>query len=210
MSAQTLLSLSGVTPAIGNANNAALILIDAQEEYRSGALELDALDAALTNAARLLAHWRKSGGTVIHVVHHSAPGAAVFNPDSRLVDIMDEVAPVPGETIITKHVPNSFGNTNLHETLQKTATKNVVLAGFMTHLCVSTTARMAHQAGYGVTVASDASATRALPIPASVAALTPTTTPDIMPASTLHQAELIMLADIFAAIATTAQIIDAG
>lgn len=210
MTAQTLLSLSGITPAIGNVDNAALIIIDAQEEYRSGALKLHGLEAALKNVAHLLAHWRRHKGPVIHIVHHSPAGAAIFNPDDRYVEIMPEVAPMANETIIVKHVPNAFGNTNLHETLQSNSLKNVVLAGFMTHLCISTTARMAHQTGYGVTVASDACATRDLPVPAAIGPDTPTDTSGVIPANILHRAELAMLADIFATIASTAQITDAG
>ena len=70
MSAQTMLQIAGAALPLGTPKNAALIVIDAQEEYRDGALSLSGLAPALDNVARLIAHWRENGGTVIHFVHH--------------------------------------------------------------------------------------------------------------------------------------------
>lgn len=210
MTAKTILSLANAQPAIGTPENAALIIIDAQEEYRSGALPLSGLDDALANAASLLDHWRNKGGMVIHIVHHGAPGGAVFDPDGEYVAILPEVRPQADEEVLVKNVPNSFGHTGLDDILKKAGLKNIVLAGFMTHLCVSTTARMGHQGGYGVTVIADATATRDLPVPPTLT--TATNCHDrasVIPAEILHKAELAMLGDIFATIARTDAVIAA-
>ncbi|RCK42459.1 isochorismatase [Thalassospira profundimaris] len=204
MSAQTLLSLANANPAPGTPENAALILIDAQEEYRSGALPLPGIKGALENAASLLAHWRAKGGLVVHIVHHSGPGDVIFDPNGDFVAILPEVVPQDDEAIHIKNVPNSFGGTGLQESLEKAGRKNIVLAGFMTHLCVSTTARAGHELGYGVTVVSDATATRDLPLPNAIAgAEQADSTASFIAADKLHQAELTMLGDIFATIAST-------
>ena len=50
-------------------------------------------------------------------------------------------------------------------TLKKLGRTQLVIAGFMTHMCVSSTARAALDLGYKATVAADAAATRDLPDP---------------------------------------------
>ncbi|OKH87993.1 cysteine hydrolase family protein [Thalassospira sp. TSL5-1] len=208
MSAKTLLSLANATPAPGTPENAALILIDAQEEYRSGMLSLPGIKGALKNAAKLLAHWRAKGGLVVHIVHHSGPGAPIFDTEREFVTILPEVAAQEGEAIHIKNVPNSFGGTGLKESLEKAGLKNIVLAGFMTHLCVSTTARAGHEMGYGVTVVSDATATRDLPLPSAIAGTEQAdSATSFIAADKLHQAELTMLGDIFATIASSESLI---
>ncbi|MGH8435567.1 MAG: cysteine hydrolase, partial [Pseudomonas sp.] len=52
---QTLLQLTGRSYAPASLSHACLLIIDAQEEYRSGALPLPGLDAAVSEIASLLA-----------------------------------------------------------------------------------------------------------------------------------------------------------
>lgn len=57
--------------------------------------------------------------------------------------------------VISKHFSGSFKNTELHEHLQSIPEdqgKKIVLAGYMVHLCASTTARQGHELGYEVIV----------------------------------------------------------
>ncbi len=117
MSAQTLLSLANAPPSPSTPKDAALIIIDAQEEYRSGALPLPGVTQALEKIALLQAHWRTKGGLVLHVVHHGDPGEGIFDPTGDFAAIMPEVAPQEGETIHIKNVPNSFGGTGLQDSL---------------------------------------------------------------------------------------------
>jgi len=69
-----------------------------------------------------------------------------------------------------------------------------VLAGFMTHMCVSSTARAALDLGYQTTVVADACATRDLPRPGG----------GTIAAADLHAAELAALADRFAIVCDAA------
>ncbi|AXO13668.1 cysteine hydrolase family protein [Thalassospira indica] len=197
MTAKTIFDIAGAVLPTGTPKDAALIVIDAQEEYRDGKLKLSGLSPALANIQTLLAHWRDQGGTVIHVQHHAE---GLFDPSGPYAAIMPEVAPRNGEAVLTKAVPSSFGNTNLEELLTKAGLKHVVLTGFMTHVCVSTTARVADEKGLAVSVVSDATATRDLPD-----AITGTT----VPAADIHNHELTMLADTFAKIVTTKDILAA-
>ena len=197
MTAKTIFDLAGASLVTGTPDDAALIVIDAQEEYRSGKLQLSGLEPPLANIQKLLSHWRAQGGTVIHIQHHAT---GLFDPSGPYAAIMAEVAPKEGEAILTKSVPSSFGGTGLDELLQQGGFKQVVITGFMTHVCVSTTARVADEKGYGVTVVSDATTTRDLPDAISGKAI---------PAADLHRHELTMLGDTFAKIVSTSDILAA-
>ena len=197
MSAKSIFEILGVELPTGSARDAALIVIDAQEEYRSGRLKLSGLEPALDNVARLIAHWRVQNGTLIHIQHH---GQGLFDPEGPYAKIMGEVAPRDGEPILTKNVPNAFGGTNLRDLIEQAGLKHVVLSGFMTHVCVSTTARSANEQGLQVTIAGDAVTTRDLPATTDQAAI---------PAAELNRAELAILADAFAKVVTTEDIIRA-
>tara|TARA_E500000318_G_scaffold73985_1_gene68646 strand:+ start:1765 stop:2358 length:594 start_codon:yes stop_codon:yes gene_type:complete len=197
MTAKTIFDIAGAVLPTGSPKDAALIVIDAQEEYRDGQLKLSGLAPALANIQTLLAHWRNQGGTVIHVQHRAT---GLFDPSGPYAAIMPEVAPNAGEDVVTKSVPSSFGNTNLEELLTNAGLKHVVLTGFMTHVCVSTTARAADEKGFAVTVISDATATRDLP---------DAITGDMVLAADIHRHELTMLADTFAKIVPTKDILAA-
>ena len=58
---QTMLQLSGRSYNPATLTNATLLVIDVQEEYRSGVLALPALDRALPEITRLLAAARAAG-----------------------------------------------------------------------------------------------------------------------------------------------------
>ena len=68
---------------------------------------------------------------------------------------MADVAPLPGEVIITKHVNSAFIGTDLQARLDAAG----VSAGSSTDHCVSTTTRMAANLGYTVRLVSDGCAT---------------------------------------------------
>jgi nicotinamidase-related amidase len=142
----------------------------------------------------LLKAARAAHAPVIHVVQRGRPGG-LFDPAGDAFKIAPQAAALAGETVIEKPLPNSFAQTDLHAALQATGRKSLVIAGFMTHMCVSATARSALDHGYSTTVVADAVATRALPDPLGGA--------DI-PASQLHRTALAELADRFATIARVA------
>jgi nicotinamidase-related amidase len=194
--AQTLLQMAGAKPQPAKLSDAALIVIDAQNEYVSGKLPLDGVDAALGNVAVLLKAARAARAPVIHIVQRGRPGG-LFDPTGDAFRIAPQAAATAGETVIEKSLPNSFAQTDLHAALQATGRKSLVIAGFMTHMCVSATARSALDHGYSTTVVADAVATRALPDPLGGA--------DI-PASQLHRTALAELADRFATIAQVANL----
>ena len=142
----------------------ALVIIDIQNDYfPGGAATLSGPDAAADNAARLLAAFRKLGRPVFHVQHVSIrEGASFFLPGTPGVDIHTAVAPREGETVVRKHFPNAFRDTGLEEALRLANVRHLCVAGMMSHMCIDTSVRAAADKGYGVTLAHDACATKAL------------------------------------------------
>ena len=145
---KTLLQMAGVNPTPAKLSEAAVVIIDAQN-----------VDAALARITDLLAAARTAGAPVIHVAQRGRPGG-LFDPESESFKFATQAAPRAGEPVVHKPLPNAFAKTDLQEKLQATGKKAPVVAGFMTHMCVSATARSALDHGYAVTVAADAVATR--------------------------------------------------
>jgi nicotinamidase-related amidase len=189
-SARTLLDIAGAPGHPSALDRSVLILIDAQRDYLDGFLPLVGIEPALEEAAKLLALARRAGVPVVHIVHHGKPGAALFDPAGPGSQILPAVAPVDGEIIIVKGLPNSFAGTGLDQTLKQIGRPELILAGFITHMCVSATARAALDLGYRNTVVANATATRDLP----------DGTGGVVPAAELHRANLVALSDRFSII----------
>ncbi len=149
-------------------DRAALVVIDAQQEYFAplGRMVLPDGPAAVRRIARALAWARARGLPVVHIVHESRrPGAALFAPGSPALAVHPEAQPAAGEPVLTKHLPGSFTGTPLETLLRERGVERVVLAGFMTQMCVDTTARQAAHRGFGVTILADATAAAAVKAP---------------------------------------------
>jgi len=142
----------------------ALVLIDLQNDYfPGGRMELVGADAAVAQAAALLATFRARQLPVIHIQHVSTrAGAGFFLPDTPGVEIHAAVQPAAGETRIVKHFPSSFRETDLQARLRELGATQLVFAGMMTHMCVDTTVRAATDLGFACRLAHDACATRNL------------------------------------------------
>ena len=195
-SPETLLQMRGLAIAPARLSQSALVIIDAQGEYRSGNMALPGIDPALARIAELLARARAAGTPIFHVAQIGQAGT-LFDPGSERGAILPQAAPVAGEPVIMKRLPNGFAGTELHERLQQAGRNTLIVAGFMTHMCISASVRAALDLGYQSTVIADATATRALPAPDGGAAIS---------ADAVHRTALAELADRFAAVVGAGEI----
>jgi nicotinamidase-related amidase len=170
--------------------DSAVVIVDAQREYLDGKVPLHGIEAALIEIATLLARARAASVPVFHIVHHTQPGASIFAPDSPMSAIIDSVKPVGDEPIIKKNLPSAFVNTELAQYLKQTGRTELVVAGFMTHMCINATTRSAVDLGFNPTVIGSACATRDLPAPDGTT----------IPAETVHRSNLASLADLLACV----------
>ena len=159
--AMTMLQMSGLAPTPATMADGVLLIVDAQREYTDGLLPLTGVQAAVDALAVLLDKARSAKAPVIHV-RHKGPGKA-FNPSSTGYEIVKQLAPRDGETVVDKGLPNAFAGTELAKHLAGTSRKNLIVGGFMTHMCISATVRSATDHGFMCTVAADTVATRDLP-----------------------------------------------
>lgn len=188
--AKTLLQLAGADLNPPRLGDAALVLIDIQNEYLAGPLALPGARPAIARATTLLARAREAGATVIHVAHRGKAGS-LFDRSADRGAIVAELSPRAGEPVIEKELPNSFAGTDLKARLDVIGRNNIVLAGFMTHMCVSSTARAALDLGFRTTIDADACATRDLPDGVG----------GTLDAQIIHEVALAELSDRFAIIA---------
>lgn len=203
---QTIRNIAGIAPVAQlDPAATALVLIDFQNEYFEGELRgklpiPDGLQAA-RNAARLAAWADRLGIPVFHVQHLGAAGGVLFARDSAMADIHPLLTPAPRHRIVTKDRVASFAGTDLHAQLQALGVNTLVVAGLMTHMCVSTAVREARSFGaasYRVVVAADASATR------DIAGWDG----GVVGHAELHRAALTALHDNFADVRTTNAILE--
>ncbi|QOZ33479.1 cysteine hydrolase family protein [Bradyrhizobium sp. CCBAU 53421] len=160
--AKTLMQLAGIDLTPPRLGDSCLVLIDIQNEYLAGPLALPDAGPAIARATALLGRARESGAKIIHIAHKGAPGS-LFDRSAERGVIVAPLKPRPGEIVIEKQLPNAFAGTDLNAQLAATGRKELVLAGFMTHMCVSSTARAALDLGFRTTIDADSCATRDLP-----------------------------------------------
>ncbi len=149
-----------------NTKNAALIVIEMQEVFRSDMGMIS--DKQIANVKELIKYADKNGMKVIYVRHNDSGkdsnhmvdwwGGDKVEVDSDGWQIIKELN-TTGQTIIDKNQYSAFFNTNLDEILKANNVKDVVISGVMTNCCCETASRDAFMRGYNVFFVSDATAT---------------------------------------------------
>ena len=158
---KTLRDIAGLGHKAAALKDSALILIDIQNTYRHGVMQLTHVEPAILQAQLLLNKARDLNIPVIHIQHDAGVGSP-YDINAEIGAIADEVAPIRGEKVIVKNYPNAFIQTTLDAELKALGIQNIVLAGFMTHMCVNSTAHGGFNLGYAPTVIASATATRPL------------------------------------------------
>ena len=118
----------------------------------------------IDRAGRLVDRFRKYGRLVVLVnVDAVPPGRTDRNagaPRPRLskesTEFIDEFAPEPTDLVVTKHSRSAFAGTGLADDLRSRGITQVVVVGIASGAGVESTARDAHEAGFNVTLPTDA------------------------------------------------------
>lgn len=139
----------------------ALIIIDLQ----NGIVGLPAVHPiadVVTRSCTLAAAFRRHGLPVVLVnVDGGAPGRTERPrpggpfPDGW-TDLIPELDRQPGDIMVTKRTWGAFASTDLERQLWARGVTQVVIAGVATGTGVESTARQAYEAGFNVTLATDA------------------------------------------------------
>lgn len=186
-----------MTSPIPALTRTALLLIDVQRGFDDPQWGTRNNPEAETNIARLLRVWRAHNGPIVHIQHHSTEPDSPLRPGQPGVELKAEAHPKGDEPLFQKRVNSAFTGTDLEAHLETNGIDTVVIVGLTTNHCVSTTARVAENLGYGVVVVDDATA-----------AFDHVDHPGrYFDAETLHAAALANLHEEFAAIKNTEAVI---
>jgi nicotinamidase-related amidase len=175
----------------------ALVVIDVQNEYVTGGLPIvhPPVEVGLANIAAAVDAANATGIPVVLVRHTEPdPSGGIFVAGTPAWELHDDVASRPHVAVVDKNLPGSFTGTELDDVLAQHDVDSLVIAGWMTHMCVDSTTREAMHRGLDVTVLTDATGT----IDVS----------DDLPAALVHRVELGVLGDGFARLASTAAWVD--
>lgn len=174
----------------------ALVVIDVQNEYFDGPLEVQhpPREQSLAQVVAAMAVAAEHGLPVVVVQHAFPEGAPVFAVGSAGHELHPDVAArVDGSTKrVSKSRASVFAGTDVGAWLAEHAVERIVLVGYMTNNCVIGTAAAAADLGLGVEVLSDATGAIALANEAGTAS-----------AQQVHETLMVLLNSNFAAVATT-------
>lgn len=163
----------------------AVVMIDMQNMYLQqekrdvfGWPPIWNFDEVVAECAALLAEARAQGMPIIYTRQVSRPdgadampsmrrlqekmaadGTPIGEPDEWSSQILDAVAPQPGDIVIEKHRWDAFFNTDLENILRNQGAERLIVAGLQTNVCVETTSRTGMMKNFQVAVPEDAVST---------------------------------------------------
>jgi nicotinamidase-related amidase len=140
-------------------SSVALLLVDVQQGLDDPLWGARNNPDAEQRIADLLTVWRATSRPVIHVQHLSLLPQSPLREDAPGHAFKVQARPIGDEPVFQKHVNSAFIGTELEAHLRSNGIDSLVIVGITTDHCVSTTARMAANLGFDVTVVEDATTT---------------------------------------------------
>lgn len=176
--------------------SSALIVIDVQQEYFTGAWPIvhPDRDVAAEHIVAAMRAATAAGIPVVVVQHREPAGSNVFADGSAGQELHPAIAAEHHDHQLFKTYPGCFTGTDLDEWLAARSVDELVLCGFMTHMCVDSTARQALHADLAAIVLADATGTLDVEAPDGTT----------IPARQVHETELAVIGSAFASIVNTA------
>ena len=141
-----------------------LVVIDAQNEFSpSGKRPVVGHAQALEAIQRRVAEARSEGRPIAWIRHHNRPNdPPAFLPGTWGAELSPGLGPDPArrddETLLQKETSGAFAGTALEDWLAGHGERQILLVGFFTFGCLSTTAREALDRGYAVAIDPDGTA----------------------------------------------------
>jgi nicotinamidase-related amidase len=178
----------------------ALIVIDVQNEYVTGDLPIEYPDiqTSLVNIGRAMDAAQAAGVPVVVVQNFAPAGSPIFARGSAGAELHPVVAQRPHDHYVEKALPSAFTGTDLADWLAAREIDTLTVVGYMTHNCDASTIN--HAVHAGLTVEFLADATGAVPYENAAG---------VASAEEIHRVFSVVLHSRFAAVATTAQWLDA-
>ena len=162
---------------------AALVIVDMLNDFvhprgstaLNGGRSVDAGRAAIGSIRELARAARSAGVPVVYIQHSTPPdhGAAsgpwldarrraVYSGPDICLDgtwgqqVVEELAPQQGDTVVKKHRYSGFAGTGLDGLLRERGRETIVVCGVSTNVCVESTARQGFDLDYYVVIPEDA------------------------------------------------------
>ncbi|MGZ5198659.1 MAG: cysteine hydrolase family protein [Telluria sp.] len=179
-----------------NSPRRALIVIDVQDEYVTGGLQIayPARATSLANIGKAMDAAHAAHVPVVVVQNWTAPGAPLFAKGSSGWQLHEVVASRPRDHYIEKQLPSAFAGTDLAAWIREQGIDTLTIVGYMTHNCVAATVYAALHAGLAVEVLDDATGSVPYANRAGVAS-----------ARQIHETFLVVFQSRFAAVLPTAE-----
>ncbi|KAG4095235.1 isochorismatase family hydrolase [Neocallimastix lanati (nom. inval.)] len=173
-------------------NNSVLLLISAQQEFNPecGKIPAHNFKTSSESLRFCLETARLNKVPIIHVMTVCDPNSELFAVGNATTKPIQYLEPKSDEKVVMKTTPNAFLKTDLKEKIDATGRKNLIIAGYSTHLSVDSTVRAAYELGYNVTVVANACGDRDIPDGMK----------NIVTGNKLHQATLATLNDQYATV----------
>jgi nicotinamidase-related amidase len=176
--------------------NRALVLVDVQQQYFSGPLEIQypAHTDSLPRITAAIDAATEAGVPVVVVQHSGGPTAPVFNPTTPEYALHPDVQARRQDDWkrVTKQFGSVFAGTDLLAWLRERDVDTITLVGYMTNNCIIASAAEAETHAIAVEVLSDATGAISIANAAGQA-----------DAETVHRTLMAVLQSNFASVATT-------
>src|SRR5690348_11538450 len=114
----------------------ALLVIDVQNEYFSGALPVTYPEQSLEHIMQAIDAANKAAIPVV-LIQHTAPQeeSKTFRKGSDAWQLHPEIAARKHNLLLEKHLPGSFTGTSLESWLRERGVDSLVISGYMTQMC---------------------------------------------------------------------------
>jgi nicotinamidase-related amidase len=186
------------TPAL-DPRKRALILIDVQNEYFDGGLQIEypPREISIANILRAAQAALAAKIPVVPVRQNAPKESPLFATNSHGWALHDSIANLPHALVVDKILPSALAGTPLSAWLRAERIGTLTIAGYMTQNCVESTIRQAAHEGFEVELLADAAG-----------AVSYANAQGYASAETIHNTSCIVMQSRFAAVMTTQNWLD--